>query len=100
MTSKALKTAIATAMLTGSDALWNRGGPEQAAIEKHNKNVMKKRKGFAEKTRKADMEKKRRVTIKKRQNLMKDSMRHIKDNEGAREMLANSLITESLLFQD
>ena len=96
MTSKALKTAIATAMLTGSDALWNRGGPEQAAIEKHNKNVMKKRKGFAEKTRKADMEKKRRVTIKKRQNLMKDSMRHIKDNEGAREMLSNSLITESL----
>jgi len=95
MTSKALKTAIATAMLSGSDALWNRGS-EQSAINEHNRKIMDKQKSFAEKTRKADTDRKRRNTIKKQKSLMKGSMRHIKDMEGAQNMLANTVIQDSL----
>ena len=105
MTSKALKTAIATAMLTGTDAWpmpsfempsFNTPDPEQEAIDKHNMKVSQRRKSFAEKTLKADMKKKQNKTLKKRQKLMQETMRHIKDDEGARETLANAYISEAL----
>ena len=64
MTSKALKTALATAMLTGTDA-WSMPSfdtrtPEQVAIDKHNMKVSQRRNSYAEKTLKQDMEKKRK----------------------------------------
>lgn len=95
MTSKALKTALATALLTGTDAFWSRGpNPTQA----HNERVRKKKEKYTQHAKKEREENITRRNLKKQQKLAQQSLRHIKDMDGKKRTLELAPIAKSFPF--
>lgn len=96
MTSKALKAALLTSLLTGSDAsIFSR---RRTPSGEHNERARKHLKKYEQKTEKEREENITRRNLKKQQKLAQQSFRHIQDMDGKKRMLELAPIAESLPF--
>ena len=96
MTSKALKAALLTTLLTGSDA--NIFSRRRTPSGEHNKRARKKTEAYEKETREERERNKSKRTLKKQQKLAEQSLRHIEDMDGKKRMLELAPISESLPF--
>ena len=85
MTSKALKAALLTSLLTGSDA--NPFSRRRTPSSEHNEKVSKKQREFLEQTMRGRVINQNKRNLKKQQKLAQQSFRHIDDMDGKKRML-------------
>lgn len=101
MTSKALKTALATAMLTGNaDAFWKSATPVPTPTAMHNQKVDELDKKYKTNVIRENLKTKKDKDYRRRQKLVKDSLRHIKDQEGARTFFERTRISDTMPIPD
>ena len=101
MTSKALKTALATAMLTGNaDAFWKSTPPVPTPVSQHNKRVDELDKEFKTNLIRDNLSTKKKNQFRRTQKLIKDSLRHVKDKEGARRFFERTRISDTVPIPD
>ena len=96
MTSKALKAALLTSLLTGSDA--NVFSRRRTPSDEHDKRARQQTEAYKIKTRELREVNQSERNLKKQQKLAQQSFRHIDDMDGKKRMLELAPIAETLPF--
>ena len=96
MTSKALKAALLTSLLTGSDA--NVFSRRRTPSDEHDKRARQQIEAYKKKTRELREVNQSERNLKKQQKLAQQSLRHINNMDGKRRQLELAPIAETLPF--